>query len=346
MKLQILKKVRIKLLFLFISLILFGCLKDPQPTEMDYNLSHSALLLHHIEENWDYLNNYAPSTISALSLFSSLNYFIVLDVRSKEKFDIGRIPNSINVKQDNLIFYFEQNLTDSTKAVIVSESGQLSGYLTCLLRIKGYRNVYSLNFGIASWHTDFANEIFAERSLISSEINTEMTNTNYAKHDFQPLPELKFENPQDIQKNLCDRINLVSDDIFLSNNLIIENKIPVLICYGNFSLYNAHPTEGEDAGRGHPEDAIHYNHNVFEGISDLRSSNYLQTIPPDQYILIYSYSGQLSAFATAYLRILGYNAYSLKYGGSLFSYSRLLSNNNTSRYIFDESKIMNYAYEK
>jgi len=145
---------------------------------------------------------------------------------------------------------------------------------------------------------------------------------------------------------LCDRINLVSDDIFLSNNLIIENKIPVLICYGNFSLYNAHPTEGEDAGRGHPEDAIHYNHNVFEGISELRSSNYLQTIPPDQYILIYSYSGQLSAFATAYLRILGYNAYSLKYGGSLFSYSRLLSNNNTSRYIFDESKIMNYAYEK
>ena len=35
-------------------------------------------------------------------------------------------------------------------------SGQVSCWVTCLLQLMGYDNVYALKFGMASWHEVFA----------------------------------------------------------------------------------------------------------------------------------------------------------------------------------------------
>ena len=63
-------------------------------------------------------------------------------------------------------------------------------------------------------------------------------------------------------------------------------------------------------------------------------------------ILVYSYNGQISAFIVAYLRILGYEAYSLKYGASQFSLERLLWSEETRDFIFDVTDVKNYQYQK
>ena len=99
--------------------------------------------------------------------------------------------------------------------------------------------------------------------------------------------------------------------------------------------------DGPMPGYGHSPGTVHYYHEPFY---ELRSSSSLQTIPTNKEIIIYSYSGQLSAFVVAYLRVLGYNAKSLKYGASQLIYPRLLWSEFTSPFVFDSSKVMNYPY--
>ncbi len=227
--------------------------------------------------------------------------------------------------------------------VLVSESGQKSSYLTSLLWFMGYNNVYSLNFGIASWNNDFAQEVLSERNLLSLNNELSLDNTNFPKLDFSALPELNLESSDNISQNILDRINSVWNNDFVIQNLPLGSNSAFVICYGNLNLYKAHALEGPTPGEGHPHGVVHY---LADPIFELKSTAYLQTIPSNKKIIIYTYSGQLGASIVAYLRILGYDAYSLNYGASQFIYERLAWGEYTKSYVFDESKVMNYPYDK
>jgi len=49
----------------------------------------------------------------------------------------------------------------------------------------------------------------------------------------------------------------------------------------------------------------------------------LTTLPTDKTVVVYCWTGQTSAFLTAYLRILGYNAKSLVFGANGMIYNDL-----------------------
>ena len=54
---------------------------------------------------------------------------------------------------------------------------------------------------------------------------------------------------------------------------------------------------------------------IYTGASsDLHLDNYLKSLPTDKKIVVYCYTGQTSAQTSAYLGVLGYDAYSLLYG--------------------------------
>jgi rhodanese-related sulfurtransferase len=55
----------------------------------------------------------------------------------------------------------------------------------------------------------------------------------------------------------------------------------------------------------------------------LKSDELLNTLPTDKAIVVYCWTGQTSAQVTAYLRILGYDAYSMLYGVNGCSYTAL-----------------------
>ncbi len=80
---------------------------------------------------------------------------------------------------------------------------------------------------------------------------------------------------------------------------------------------------------------------------DFESSRKIQNIPPDKGIVVYSTSGQVSAFVTAYLRLLGYDAKSLLYGGNGFIYSKLTNPDELNLfvpYVFLTDNIRDYPY--
>jgi rhodanese-related sulfurtransferase len=323
-------------------IFILSCLEDPAPNEIEVEFSSTYRLLQHLESKGDYINtSNVPTTLSASIVNSGQNFFKVIDLRSADEFRAGHIPLSKNIRPDSIFEYIENNIPDSVFVVLVSESGQLSGYITSLFWLAGYTNVYSLNFGIAAWNNDLAINVFKDIKDISRNFEGLLTNDEFIKADYSPLPKLNQEYSGNIEEFLIQRCKNLAEDNFLVENYLQNIIDSYLICYGDLSLYKAHSTEGPMPGQGHPIGAIHYQHSE---IYDFMSNKNLQTIPSDQKIIVYSASGQLSAFVVAYLRLLGYKAYSLKYGASLFIYDRLIWGEYTRFHVFKESDVMDYYY--
>jgi rhodanese-related sulfurtransferase len=76
---------------------------------------------------------------------------------------------------------------------------------------------------------------------------------------------------------------------------------------GTWYVVNYFPTAEYDAG--HMPTAVQY-----APKSSLQTDNTLNTLPTDQKILVYCWTGQTSAQVTVALNMLGYHAYSMVYG--------------------------------
>ena len=113
-----------------------------------------------------------------------------------------------------------------------------------------------------------------------------------------------------------------------------------LICYGKAELYGA-PLSGTLPELGHPEGTVLYSDAQF---FEFRSTNYLQTLPNNNEIIIYGYNGQLSACMTAYLKILGYKVKTFLFGGNTLFYSRMITTPELMDYTFTSLDIMNFDY--
>ncbi len=333
--------------FGLIILIAFlaACLEDIVPPPLTGELDNTAKLLIYFEENGDYANSdEAPPLVSALELYNDIGNYLVIDTRNSSLFEQGHIENSVNVSNVNL-YDFIENFYDSanTKIILVSTNGQSSAYYSSLLRLAGFNNIYSLKYGMASWHIDFANEwlnIIHGDSLINPLM---YTNQDFPKNDFTDLPYLDDLNPNtDIEGYIKSRIKMLITAGFNLNNTYVTT-IPLndpeiyIACYGNVNLYFG--PKGDELG--HPVNTASY---LDSPTFEFRSSKYLQTLPANRTIIVYSYNGQLSASIVAYLNVLGYTAKTLKFGANHIFYARMLSSLGLVAYAFTENEIMNFDY--
>lgn len=87
---------------------------------------------------------------------------------------------------------------------------------------------------------------------------------------------------------------------------------------------------------GHIPGAVQYTPKV-----DLKLATNLKTLPTNKEIVVYCYTGQTSAHVAAFLRLLGYNAKSLKFGVNIMNYDWAINNGLTH---FDASCVMGYDY--
>ncbi len=84
---------------------------------------------------------------------------------------------------------------------------------------------------------------------------------------------------------------------------------------------------------GHIEGAMQYTPKESIGLD-----TYLKTLPTDKTIVVYCYTGQTSANLACYLRILGYDAKSLKFGCNSMIYDHMPASQ------WSEAQIMGYDY--
>ncbi len=326
------------------AIIMWSCIEDNITPPLTGELDTAAEMIVYFESQGDFANsNLAPALIDANDIYANLNSYLIVDIRSNDEFINGHIENAINIAIDTLYNFVETNYNAGyDKIIIVSKNGQSSAYFTCLLRLAGFNNVFSLNYGMATWNLVFADEWL--NAIGDAPGANSFTNITFEKNQFTSLPKILFANPEaPIEERAKTRIKEIISAGFARNIVFttVLNMKLYLVCYGNGSLYNARSI-GPFAERGHPDGAVSYLDATF---FDFRSIHSLQTLPNSQPILIYDYHGQIGACMTAYLRVIGYDVQFLLFGANSLFHSRMTFEPNLLSFAFTESLINNFPYE-
>lgn len=325
------------LLVLLILTGLSACDSATEPVAVE-EVDEARILVEYLEATRSY-DVHGEFLISAsdvrTALLTAPDENLLLDIRKKADFEAGHIPGAINVGLGALPGYLaglSPAASSYEKVILVCYSGQTAAYSVGVLRAMGYENVFNTTWGMASWHEDFAR---VWSSAISNARATQfVTTASPPKNQPGELPTLTtgFEDGASI---LEARAATVFAEGFgpakiTDGSVFIHPDRYYVINFWPEHLYMA---------VGHIPGAINYDPST----SPFLLSTELATLPTDRPIVIYSNSGQGSAYLAGYLRLLGYDARSLAAGANTMAYDRMKENGIESA--FDpQSHVMNYDY--
>lgn len=240
----------------------------------------------------------------------------IIDIRGEEYSTIGHIDGAVHVAAKDVISHLDDtDVSSYDKVVIVCYTGQTSAYVVSLANMAGHETV-SLGFGMSSWNAATAAKW---NNNAKNTYATELEETANPKGEEGALPLLEtgFDVAEDI---LAARISEVNNDGFDAVKITVDK---VWSNPENYYIVNYWPEANYN--KGHIPGAIQYTPN-----ESILSDTYLKTLPTDKTIVVYCYTGQGSAFLSAYLRVLGYDAKSLLYGINGFATDWAADNGITS----------------
>lgn len=318
------------LVILLAALFITSCNKDED------KVNESQVLAEYLESansplGKDYVNTDMPSIIAAseLKTLNETGQVYIMDIRSAADFASGHIANAVNVALADIVTHIKTvNMANYTKVAVVCYTGQTSGFATSILRLLGYDKVFSLKWGMCSWHVDFASRW---QDNIENTYASQFTATPADKGPMGEMPVLNtgFETGQEI---LEARVNAILTEGFTPATVNAKSVFDNLSTY---YIVNYWPAD-QYADPGHIPGAMQYTPK-----QSMKLAADLKTLPVDKPVVVYCYTGQTSAFMAAYLRLLGYDAKSLLYGANSMIYDLMAAKNMT---VFKEGEIMGYEY--
>jgi rhodanese-related sulfurtransferase len=300
--------------------------------------NETSLLLKDLQENGDYVNSQVfPSLIKASVVYESLGKNIfVIDMRSSRLFSEGHIKGAVNKKFDELPAFFESGIRpfESDKIILVSEDGQLSSYATCLLRLMGYGNVYSMRWGMSAWNNKYAQEGWLKD--VSGKYETNLETKVNERPAASGMPELKTGMSAGAEIGSARFKKIFEDGT--GTILITADEV-----FANPQKYYIINLDRKDKYEdGHIPGAIRYKPEGTLGFTDE-----MATIPFDRPVVVYCGTGHNSGFATAYLRLFGYDAHTLKYGNNSFMYDKMIKQRTALSWLpFTKEDVNNFEVVK
>jgi len=278
--------------------------------------NETLLFLKDLEENGDYVNSqFFPSLIKASVVNSELGpKNLIVDLRSEEMFGKGHIEGAVRIEFSQLPEYFETGIKpfEFNKIILVCDDGQVSGYTTSLLRLMGYGNVYALRWGMSGWNKSLAQDGWLkgvsgkyenqlEVKVNEAPVPSGMPELNTGLSTGKEIGDQRFKR---LFEEGTGNILITADEIFLDP--------------GKYFIINLERKDKYDDG--HIPGAIRYKPESTLGFSDVMS-----TIPFNKTVVVYCGTGHNSGFATAFLRLFGYDARTLKYGNNSFMYDKMVN---------------------
>ena len=311
---------RLLMLSIFASLFIFTACETEEEDPPPVVIIESEVLAKYLESTEsplgkDYVNSGdMPSLITATALnndiITNADVYII-DIRGAAAYDTAHIEGAVNLAAGDVLDHIQiTDLSAYTEISIVCYTGQTAAWLTSLLRLAGIDNVYSMKFGMCSWHDDFAG---SWNSNIGNGGILDFDKVDVPKGAEGDLPNLStgFETGADI---LEARLDAVLTEGFgaaaIGNSTVLDNK-------DDYYIVNYWPA-AEYADPGHIIGAMQY-----EPKTDIALDAALKTLPNDKTIVVYCYTGQNSANLAAYLRLVGYDAKSLKFGTNGMIYDQM-----------------------
>lgn len=308
-------------------------------TKTDYitvtdEFTEAELLVAYLEDPASPAGNYANTSMPAIKTadhvrsLNLLDKVYIVDIRSADDFALGHIENAHNVTTADLLTHIEGvDLSGYDEVSIVCYSGQTAGWATSLLRLLGYDKVYSMKFGMCSWHTDFAG---SWNNNISNGKAAQFTATATAKGAAGSLPTINTDGAT-AQEILEARVDIVLAAGF---GAVKVTNATVFGALDNYYIVNYWP-ESEYLDPGHIPGAIQYTPKV-----DIAMATSLTTLPTDKTVAVYCYTGQTSANMAAYLSVIGYDAKTILFGANGMIYDEMA----TIGHQWSAAAIMDYPY--
>jgi rhodanese-related sulfurtransferase len=283
----------------------------------------------------DFVATDMPTVIGAAEVktLNETGKVYIMDIRPATDFANGHIKNAKNVALADILTHIKGiNMASYDKVAIVCFTGQTAGFAASLLRLMGYNKVYSLKWGMCSWNADFkqwTNAVANGNAYASQFVTTETTKTVKGE-----LPKLSTGKTTG-QEILEARVAKVLADGFTPASV---TNATVFGSLTNYHIVNYWPA-AQYANPGHIPGAMQYTPK-----ESMKYAADLTTLPANKPIALYCYTGQTSAFLSAYLRILGYDAKSILFGTNGMIYDKMVAGSIPNA--FKSSEIMGYDYEK
>jgi len=315
------------LAILFLAFFAVSCDKDDDEDP----INEAQILVEYLEsaDGGNYVVNGMPAikTAEHVKTLNTTGTNYIVDIRAADDYTAGHIENAVNVPAADVLTHLEGTTEDDDKDEIhiICYSGQSAAWATCLLRLAGYDNVYSMKFGMSSWHDDFAG---SWNKNISNAYASEFTSDVHPKGEAGELPVLNtgFETGEEI---LMARIEEMFAAGFGVTGVGAQEVFGAL---GNYYIAN-YWAEADYTKYGSIPGAMQYTPKT-----SMQLDADLKTLPADETVVVYCWTGQTSANLAVYLRTIGYDAKTLKFGANGMIWNELEGHKWT------EETPMNYVY--
>lgn len=281
------------------------------------SINEAQILVDYLEANGNFINSKkVPAMIKSKEVHANLDNpeYLIVDIRKTSDFNKGHIKGAENIKSKEMITFFENDIlaTDYEKIAIVCYSGQTASFTTSVMRLLGYDNVYAMKWGMSSWAAPYGEKWLGK---ITNDYTDQLEDAVNVVGEKGQLPTITT-GLKEARAILKVRAREALATPFKS----ILVKAPELFTNGGEYYINNYWPEAKYAA-GHIPGSIRY-----QPKSSLDTKVDLLTLPTDRKVVTYCFTGQHSAFVTAYLRVLGYDAYSLGFGANSFMNSTMVEN--------------------
>jgi len=320
---KVMMKTRVWMLaILFISFFVVSCEKEEDP------IDEAKILVEYLESAE--VGNYAATAMPAIKTaehvkgLNATGAVYIIDIRAAADYAAGHIENAVNVDPKELLTHLDgMDVSMYDEISLVCYSGQTAAWATSLLRLAGYDNVYSLKFGMCAWNADFSG------SWVNNVGNSHATQFTADVTEKGPAGDLPVLNTgkETGEEILAARLATIFAEGFGAAAI---GKGDVFNALDNYYIVNYWP-EADYLDPGHIPGAMQYTPKASMGLNES-----LKTLPTDKQVVVYCYTGQTSANMAAYLRVIGYDALSLKFGVNGMNYDGL------DGHKWSEGAIMNY----
>lgn len=232
----------------------------------------------------------APAEAADVAAFVAKYY--IMDIRSADSFNAGHISGAKNVAFANILT--ESESAGDKPILVVCYTGQTACYATSLLRMYGLRNTQALKWGMSGWS-------ITTDSWTSSVANEADGHANWS---YGAAPAVQVYELPDFTLNVTDGAAILKSRVedAVAAGFKTALATDVLNTPSNYFINNYFSATDYD-GFGHVDGA-------YRILDDFSVTN----LDPTAKVVTYCYTGQTSAVITAFLNVMGYDAYSLKFG--------------------------------
>jgi len=270
------------------------------------------VLTRFLHNSGEYINSKGiPNMVSAEDVNENLSTYYVIDIRTHQEYVDGHINGAVNVQASEIIDFLDKNVSakEYDKLIIACHSGQTASYVTSILRLIGYNNAYAMKYGMGAWNRSLDKWSPNVSNKYANQLETEAN----PKGKVSPYPVLATGKH-------CGAEVLAARAKTVLNTPFHKIKINADRAFTDSTFYIVNYWPEDKYLKGHIPKSVQYTPK-----KDLTIGTALNTLPSDKKILVYCFTGQNAAFVVAYLRLLGYNAYTLGFGANAFMHGILTS---------------------